>query len=57
MLLSSFNEVPELISLPLEVLSPSAVLGVAVVIAAVPWITDSSVSICPLALSAAVLLP
>jgi hypothetical protein len=38
-------------------LSSSAVFGVAVAIVAVPWITDSSLSICPLAISAAVLLP
>ena len=38
-------------------LSSSAVFGVAVAIVAVPWITDSSLSICLLAISAAVLLP
>ena len=57
MLLSSFNEVPELTTLSLEMLSSSAEFGVAVAVVAVPWITDSSLSICPLAISAAVLLP
>ena len=51
------DEVPELTTLSLEMLSSSAVFGVAVAIVAVPWITDSSLSICPLAISAAVLLP
>jgi hypothetical protein len=55
MLLSSFSEVPE-VTTSLGILSSSAVFAVAVV---APWIIDSSLSICPLAMSAAVdvLLP
>ena len=44
MLLSSFNEVPELTTLSLEMLLSSVLFGVDVVVAAVPWIIDSSLS-------------